>query len=74
MVILASPGIAKLIQANGGVNAERLRGANGEEHSLLPSAEVPVASWNGDAAVRALGRAYLAVFDELVEGLAGQDD
>ncbi len=50
------------------------RGANGGEHSLLPSAEVPVASWNGDAAVRALGRAYLAVFDALVEELPGQDD
>ena len=35
MVILASPDIAKLIQANGGVNAERLRGANGEDHGEM---------------------------------------
>jgi ABC-type uncharacterized transport system auxiliary subunit len=43
--------------------------AHGLEQTLLPSAEVPVVNWNSDAAIQALGRAYLEVFEALATGL-----
>jgi ABC-type uncharacterized transport system auxiliary subunit len=45
------------------------RDSAGAEQTLLPSAEVAVTTWNGDAAIQALGRAYLEVFEVLATGL-----
>jgi ABC-type uncharacterized transport system auxiliary subunit len=45
------------------------RDATGEEWTLLPAADVPVANWNSDAAIQALGRAYLEAFETLATGL-----
>jgi hypothetical protein len=49
------------------------RSADGAEQALLPSAEAPVASWNSDAALQALGRAYLDMFDGLSADLSRED-
>ena len=46
------------------------RGEDGTEQTLLPSAEVSLTSWNSDAAIRALGSAYLEMFDALSANLS----